>query len=288
MVKYGCDKCGKVFRHKNDHSKHVNRKTQCGDMTLIKCENCSKLFKHKSSMYHHKKTCCSLANISASRIENISQKIQTNNIQNNNVNVDGNVSVNVVKFGDENLSYISDDLYKQILGRGLRAVEEFIEHSHFNKKHPENHNLYVANIRDEYLVLYDGDKWIITKRNEKLEDIIYAKSDYLYEKFKQLYGTMDIHAIQRFQNFLNLRDDLATMARIKEDLTMQLYNNRKLPQQMRRRMEILEDLELRRSIQTSLNNGQDGRHVITRIEDLLNSAEDPNNEVLQKFLASIK
>jgi hypothetical protein len=204
------------------------------------------------------------------------------------VNVDGNVNVNVVKFGDENLSYISDDLYKQILGRGLRAVEEFIEHSHFNKKHPENHNLYVANIRDEYLVLYDGDKWIITKRNEKLEDIIYAKSDYLYEKFKQLYGTMDTHAIQRFQNFLNLRDDIATMARIKEDLTIQLYNNRKLPQQMRRRMEILEDLELRRSIQTSLNNGQHGRHVISQIEDLLNLTEDPNNEFLQKFLASIK
>jgi hypothetical protein len=87
---------------------------------------------------------------------------------------------------------------------------------------------------------------------------------------------------------LNLRDDIATMARIKEDLTMQLYNNRKLPQQMRRRMEILEDLELRRSIHTSLNNGQSGRYVINQIEDLLNSVEDPNNEVIQKFLASIK
>ena len=286
MVEYECDKCGKIFQHKNDYSKHNNRKTPCGGRTRIKCDNCSKSFKHKSSMYHHKKTCRQLTNISTTHIGNVNQKIQTNNIQNNNVNVDGNV--NVVKFGNENLSYISDDLYKQILGRGLRAVEEFIEHSHFNKKHPENHNLYVANIRDEYLVLYDGDKWIITKRDEKLEDIIYAKSDYLYEKFKQLYGTMDTYAIQRFQNFLNLRGDIKTMARIKEDLAIQLYNNRKLPQQMRRRMEILEDLELRKSIQTSLDNGQSGVDVIAKIEGLLNSVEDPNTEVIRKFLASIK
>lgn len=286
MVEYECDKCGKIFQHKNDYSKHNNRKTSCVDSARIKCDNCSKYFKHKSSMYHHKKKCCSLTNISTTCIGNVNQKIQTNNIQNNNVNVDGNV--NVVKFGTENLSYISDDLYKQILGRGLRAVEEFIEHSHFNKRHPENHNLYVANIRDEYLVLYDGDKWIITKRDEKLEDIIYAKSDYLYEKFKQLYGTMDIYAIQRFQNFLNLRGDIKTMTRIKEDLAIQLYNNRKLPQQMRRRMEILEDLELRKSIQSSLNNGQVGMDVISKIEDLLNSVEDPNAEVIRKFMASIK
>jgi hypothetical protein len=99
---------------------------------------------------------------------------------------------------------------------------------------------------------------------------------------------MDIYAIQRFQNFLNLRGDIKTMTRIKEDLAIQLYNNRKLPQQMRRRMEILEDLELRKSIQSSLNNGQIGMDVIAKIEDLLNSVEDPNAEVIRKFLASIK
>jgi hypothetical protein len=156
-----------------------------------------------------------------------------NNI--NNMRVD---NVKVVKFGNENLSYISDDLYKHILGSGVRAIEEFIGHSHFNKKHPENHNLYIANIRDEYLVLYDGDKWTINRRDEKLDDIIYAKSDFLCRKFAELEASMNPRDVYKFKKYLEIKDEAHTLDRIKGDLTIRLYNERSLAIKIRRVAEL--------------------------------------------------
>jgi len=164
-----------------------------------------------------------------------------NNI--NNMKVD---NVKVVKFGNENLSYISDDLYKHILGRGVGAIEEFIGHSHFNKKHPENHNLYIANMRDEYLVLYDGDKWTINRRDEKLDDIIYAKSDFLCRKFAELEASMNQRDVYKFKKYLEIKDDACTIDRIKGDLKIRLYNERSLALKIRRVMELEDTILLKK------------------------------------------
>lgn len=231
MSQFICGKCDKYFASQSHFDRHVKRKFSCTRSKLFKCDKCKKTFKHYSSMNHHKNhRCCekSVVNNQQINIEN-----QINN--NNNLNVDGDVKV--VKFGSENLSYISDDLYKHILGRGFRAVGEFIGHSHFNPAHPENHNIYIANLRDDYIILYDGDKWIVSGRDEVMEDIIYAKSDFLFNKFKQLRGGMPQEDIDRFIKFMNERDDDQTLNRLKSDIKLQLYNNRYDTQNLRRRME---------------------------------------------------
>jgi hypothetical protein len=71
--------------------------------------------------------------------------MEQHNNTNVNVDVEGDFNVDgdvkVVKFGEENLSYISDDTFKKIIGRGFKSLEEFMNHVHFNKDHPENHNI---------------------------------------------------------------------------------------------------------------------------------------------------
>ena len=129
-------------------------------------------------------------------------------------------------------------MYRKILGRGVRAIEEFIECSHFDKTHPENHNIYITNIRNEYLVLYDGDKWIITQRNEKLEDIIYAKSDFLCRKFEELLGSMNQNDIFKFKKFMEIKDDQTTIDLIKDELVIKFYNNRHIPAELRKQTDI--------------------------------------------------
>ena len=61
------------------------------------------------------------------------QNIQNQNIQNN---ISGNVKL--VKFGDEDLSCIKDDVYKKILNSGFKSVPNLIEHVHFNTLNPDN------------------------------------------------------------------------------------------------------------------------------------------------------
>lgn len=251
MVIYECDKCHKIFTHKSVYTKHCNKKNPCTKIIANEknvCNICGKEFSSYHSLYAHIKNnvCNKKDNLNITNNMKVDMNIDT--LNNNNLNVDGDVKV--VKFGSENLSYISDDLFKQILGRGFRAVEMFIEHSHFNKKHPENHNIYIANIKDEFIVFYDGDKWLINERDIILEDIIYAKSDLLFDKFKQLRGEMTQSDIIKFMRFMNERDNNETMNKLKKDITLRLYNNRKIPQAIRRHMEARQTIKLRTKIYT--------------------------------------
>jgi len=197
-----------------------------------------------------------------------------NNTQNNSMNVDGDVKL--VKFGNENLSYISDDLFKSILGRGFKSVEELVDHSHFHPDHPENHNIYIANIKNDYVVIYDGKKWNINKKEDVFEDIIYAKSDFLCMKFKELMGQMTETDIKKFTNFINQRDEDKTMNKIKGELKLQLYNNRELPQKLRKQFENQE-----REKQKRLGNKP--RKNVKRLDKIMDMLENIDESGLERM-----
>ena len=238
-----CDKCSKQFRDKSTLFRHLNRKKDCSSQIANNdniCKQCDKKFKSYMCLYNHvKNNTCSVPSVT--NIQNNTNN--TNNTINNNMKVDGDMKL--VKFGNENLSYISDDLFKSILGRGFKSVEELVDHSHFHPDHPENHNIYIANIRNDYVVIYDGKKWNINKKEDVFEDIIYAKSDFLCMKFKELMGQMTETDIKKFTNFINQRDEDQTMNKIKGELKLQLYNNRYLPEKLRKHMEATERILLK-------------------------------------------
>lgn len=282
MVEYKCDKCGKEFTHKATYIRHTNRKKSCTDTEYI-CKKCSKKFSSYSTLYKHtKKDICSKIDV-PSLIDNsrtLNNKTINNSINNNNnIGVDGDVKV--VKFGNENLSHISSDLYKQILGRGLRSVQEFIEHSNFHPDHPENHNIYIANIRDEYLVLFDGFKWSVTDRDELMEDIIYARSDYLLVKFNELSHEMDPRDVLKFENFMKRRDDDDVLNKIKGELTLQFYNNRYLPLRQRKKMELLENQAIRDSVNNTVSIR---RQHFDKICEILAQNKNANIEELRQII----
>ena len=280
MVNYLCIKCGKNFNHKSSFEKHENRKISC-DSTIANdnnsCNLCNKIFKNYKSLYSHVKS--NKCQTTKSKITNIlndnSTTNNTNNtINNNNMKVDGNVKL--VKFGNENLSYISDDLFKSILGRGFKSVEELVDHSHFHPDHPENHNIYIANIKNDYVVIYDGKKWNINKKEDVFEDIIYAKSDFLCMKFKELMGQMTETDIKKFTNFINQRDEDQTMNKIKGELKLQLYNNRELPQKLRKQLENQE-----REKQKRLGNKP--RKNVKRLDKIMDMLENIDESGLEKM-----
>jgi hypothetical protein len=234
MVEHKCNKCNKIFTQKVDHDRHVNRKYSCdADSSVNSCDICKKNFKHKSSLYKHFKKCINKTQI----INTDNSKSITNNTKidtQNNLNMD---NVKVVKFGNEDISYISDDIYQSILGKGYKSVEEFVDHTHFNSDHPENHNIYIADIKNNYVLLYDGLQWNIKDRDEAIEDLIYAKSDYLFVKFEELMHKLAPMDIKKFTNFMKNRDNDIKMKMVKTDLKLMLYNNRHIPTSLRKQLE---------------------------------------------------
>ena len=277
MDKYVCELCNKKFLDKTKYTKHKNRKTTCNNQIANvnnTCSKCKKNFKSYQTLYRHSKSC---ENIEAT-VNNTLNQVNNTTLNQQNIekqlNLDGDVKL--VKFGNENLSYISDDLFKSILGRGFKSVEELVDHSHFHPDHPENHNIYIANIKNDYVVIYDGKKWNINKKEDVFEDIIYAKSDFLCMKFKELMSQMTETDIKKFTNFINQRDEDQTMNKIKGELKLQLYNNRQLPQKLRKQLENQE-----REKQKRLGNKP--RHNVKRLDKIMNMLENIDENGLDKM-----
>ena len=287
MVKYECVKCNKQFDRKSNYNSHVKRKISCDKQIFngenTNCKYCKKMFISYKSLHRHiTKGSCKYYNnnikdkedqiSNTTNIQNIDNS--TNNTINNNMKVDGDMKL--VKFGNENLSYISDDLFKSILGRGFKSVEELVDHSHFHPDHPENHNIYIANIKNDYVVIYDGKKWNINKKEDVFEDIIYAKSDFLCMKFKELMSQMDETDIKKFTNFINQRDEDKTMNKIKGELKLQLYNNRELPLKLRKQLENQEREKQKRL-------GTKPRKNIKRLDKIMDMLENIDESSLEKM-----
>ena len=125
-----------------------------------------------------------------------------NNIldQSNNIN---NFNIQLVAYGKEDYDKLTEKEYKIIINKGYKSVQEMVKSLHFHKNRPENHNIYISNIRDNYVMIYDGNKWELRNRKETIEELYIAKKDILVEKFDELLNKLPGFAIDKFERFIN-------------------------------------------------------------------------------------
>ena len=101
---------------------------------------------------------------------------QINNIQNN---------IKLLSYHDTDISHLTNADYKACLNRANFCVPQIIKKIHFNPKKPENHNIYISNIKNSYVMVYKDKKWDISDRNEFIEDIIEEKTNLLEDKLSE-------------------------------------------------------------------------------------------------------
>ena len=99
----------------------------------------------------------------------IQNNIQHNNIQNNNIQINA--------FGNENLNYISNSFLKECIRKPVASIIKLIINIHFHKDHPENHNVYINNVRGGYARIHDGEKWVLTKKDDVIHNLIDKKAE---------------------------------------------------------------------------------------------------------------
>ena len=241
MPEYKCEVCLKIFKQKSDYTRHINRKNPCKENRLYKCIKCGKELKSYGSLHNHmKKNVCShilkVENTDIKNINNISNvQYINNNIQNNqNIHMD---NVKLIKFANEDLSMIKDDVYKKFINSGFKSVPSLIEHVHFNPHNPNQHNIYISNMKNTFILVFDGEKWEVKDRDDIIEDLMNSKTDHLLEKFDELMEELPNSAIKKFQRFIDKKDDDKVVEKIKKDIKLILYNNRHLPIEIRKKIE---------------------------------------------------
>ena len=104
-------------------------------------------------------------------------------------------------------------------------MKKLIEKVHFNEQKPENMNIYISNIKGNYAMVYNGNKWQIVNKKEQIDEL-YDCNEVMLETWYDEYKEQYPEVIKSFQRYLKNRDESNVINRVKEQILLMLYNNR--------------------------------------------------------------
>jgi hypothetical protein len=170
------------------------------------------------------------------KIDELTKKVDNPIVTNNNItNITNNTLVQnviIVPYGKEDLSFLSVNDYKRIFNKGCFSIPELISIVHCNEAHPECMNIYIKNLKDDYILIHDGTEWMIKEKSVVFDNILMRKKVFLEDKFEDYYDHLSFVEKQVFKKFLERCDVDEVINNIKLELKMMLYNNRKAIQKI--------------------------------------------------------
>jgi hypothetical protein len=173
---YACQTCYKVFSSLSSRSQH---KKNCQATKPIPC---------KTEIYELIKTINELV-VEVGNLK--SQQFQKPTIINGNNNTiynDNRIFINQYNKVDTN--FIEKDTMKDILGKKTfhhlyDSLKEVISIVYYNEKHPENHAVFIPNIRERYARVFDGRGWVFKEKNDVITYMrnfgVELMRDYFYD-----------------------------------------------------------------------------------------------------------
>jgi transcription elongation factor Elf1 len=175
---FSCPKCDYRVLSQKGMTQHLK---VCNGHNPLMCSNCKATFTTRVAKNKHiKNVKCvyvetavqqtTLATVndapSSSTIINNANNINTSNNTNINItnNIQNNITINAL--GSEDISYLTDKGdFNKFMARCFRLGPEglcnFLLRKHFDKEHPENHNLRKMNKKDDFIEYHDGNDWQI-------------------------------------------------------------------------------------------------------------------------------
>lgn len=213
MSEYSCSICNHKSLIKQNLVRHINRKTKCGkgipsivEIPIeIKCEYCDKSFSCDFSMKRHLKTSCK--NKDSEIIQGLKKELEETKFK---------LAVAVAK--SEVPQTINQTINNTII----------IKDVHFNPDIPENQNIYISNMRNGYVMVYNSDtkNWDARPKDEMINKLI---DDREYD-IQEWLGESDKYpkAMQKFNEYVEKKEEDGVQKMIKEEVELVLYNNRNM------------------------------------------------------------
>jgi len=252
-----CHACSKIYKNIATYNQHISYK-RCNKVLIPKpinntCQYCAIKLATKQSKNRHELKCPKNINVELEQkikmvndtlleIKNITGRNiveypldvvphspasqQNANTINNTINngVVNNIVIN--NFGDEDTSHITK---RQIL-KALKMCKEFplemIKITHFDKNKPENHNIYKPNFKDKYVKYFNDNVWKVGDATKLISELYMSKMDIAEEKFEEYKPLLSELTQDRFQWFLDNREEPEVMREILKKICEMLYNDR--------------------------------------------------------------
>jgi DNA-directed RNA polymerase subunit RPC12/RpoP len=238
---------------KNEPKNNQNEPKINQNDKLYKCEFCKKKYKHIQSLNKHKKYRCKekirddkckqdmmeLVNKLndqlneqkkqlSKRDKQIDELIKKTGINIGTQNIQNNIKILAYKNTD--LSHLTDQDYIYCFNRSNMCIPHLIKRIHFNPKKPENHNVYISNIKNKYIMIYDGIKWNLQNQDDAIDDIMDSNEYVLEQKLEEWIenGKDYPDIMNKFNRYLEKKEKDNVINKVKDEIKLILFNNRKV------------------------------------------------------------
>lgn len=136
------------------------------------------------------------------------------------------VNIILVGYGKEDMTKIDKGDVIRALQNGFKSSVRLTEAMHFNPKYPENHNVYISNMRDKYAMIFDGNKWELTMKEDLINLIYDDRKNYIEENLDDFVDSLSVSIKKALDRWLEMADDDNAVSKIKEELKLLLYNKK--------------------------------------------------------------
>ena len=160
----------------------------------------------------------------------ITELIKKAGIQNSNITNNIQNNIKILAYKNTDISHLTDKDYLYCLNRSNMVIPNLIKKIHFNPKKPENHNIYISNIKNKYIMTYDGEKWNVSNQNETIDDMIDSNEIVIEQKLEEWLenGKEYPDIMKKFNRYLEKKETDQVKNAIKEEIKLMLFNNRKM------------------------------------------------------------
>jgi hypothetical protein len=199
----------------------------------FQCDFCDKTFSHSPSMYRHMKHRCPKnqetdvqkmvramklqQKTHEKQIQQIISHLQpnhtTNNTTNNTVNIQ---NITLLAYKDTDTSHLTTKDYMHCI-KEPHGMTHLIEKIHFNPMKPENRNISMSNLKDKYMMMYDGEQWLMVHK-DKIGDI-YTHKEILMSEWVEEHPEVKDKFCRYIQDV-----DADVRSRAEEDIKLMIYN----------------------------------------------------------------
>lgn len=248
MTIFECKACGFGTLLRPNFNRHLKTEKHTRTVSAIKiaeeipkkeydgfqCEFCDKTFSHSPSMYRHMKHRCPKNQETEVQKMVLAMKLQqkthekqiqqiishlqpnhtTNNTTNNTVNIQNNITL--LAYKDTDTSHLTEKDYMYCT-KQPNGVQHLIEKIHFNPMKPENRNISISNLKDKYMMIYNGKQWMMVHKEDEL-DKIYTHKEMLMEEWLEEHPELKESCYQYIQEEERVRDHLT------ENIKLMMYN----------------------------------------------------------------
>ena len=215
-----CKYCEKIFSRSDSLARHYNN---CKEK--IKTDEANKSMEELVRLLNEQKLELDKKN------EQIDELIKKAGIQNSGTivqNIQNNIKL--LAYNKSDISDLTENDFIRCFNHNNMCVPHLLKRIHFNPKKPENHNVFISNLKSGHIMLYDGKQWNTFNRDEIVDDIFDDKHDILEQKYEEWVDVGKDYPIifYKFRRYLEKMNNEIVLKKIKDEMKFILYNNRNL------------------------------------------------------------